>query len=334
MRWPDRRYHAGPPSDHFDGERFFNPGGEAAGTGPEPASRLAFLRFLLGRDRAPWPRAVPVVQTVPTRRIAGEAMRATWIGHSTVLVQTQGLNILTDPLWSERASPVGWIGPRRVRAPGVALAALPPIDVVLVSHSHYDHLDLATLGALWRRDRPRILLPLGCDAILRAAGIAAQAHDWGDRVTIAPGIELRYDRVRHWSSRRGADRNRALWTGFTLALPGGDLFFAGDTGMGDGAWLREVARHGPYRLALIPIGAYRPRALMAPSHIDPAEAVAIFRAIAALSAVAIHWGTFPLSDEGVDEPPRDLAAALAAHGIAADRFRALEPGAAWDVPAL
>lgn len=330
----DRIYYRGPVSDHFDGEHFYNPDDRSsAAQRSARVSPLRFLRFAFGLDRAPWPKSVPVRQTVPPARVEGEPMRVTWIGHSSVLIQTEGLNILTDPVWSERASPLRFMGPRRVRDPGVAFDDLPRIDLVLVSHNHYDHLDMPTLRRLWQRDRPTIVVPLGNDTILKAKGIAAIARDWGEHVTIRPGIDVIVERVHHWGSRFGADRNRALWSGFTLTLPGGNLFFAGDTGWGDGTWLEAVGRDGPYRLAIIPIGAYLPTELMKSSHIGPDEAAAIFKTLGATHGLAVHWGTFQLSSEAIDAPPERLAAALAEDGVAPTRFRATQPGEEWQVPA-
>jgi L-ascorbate metabolism protein UlaG (beta-lactamase superfamily) len=331
----DRIYYRGPISDHFDGERFFNPDGMAGHqqTGGGMRGPMMF-RFLAGGDKQPWPKSVPVTPTKPPARVIGGAMRVTWIGHATVLVQTQGMNILTDPVWSERASPVSFAGPKRVREPGVRLEDLPKIDLVLLSHNHYDHFDVPTLRKLWARDRPRIVTSLGNDTILAARGVPAIARDWGGRVPIRPGIKVIVDRVHHWGSRFGKDRNRALWSGFTVTLPGGNLFFAGDTGPGDMTWPAEAARHGPVRMALIPVGAFRPRELMSGNHIGPQEAVEVFRRIAPSYALGIHWGTFQLTSEKIDEPRTYLASALAEAGIAPGRFRTTEAGAGWDVPAM
>lgn len=326
----DRIYYRGPPSDHFDGERFYNPGTAGPARGFDP---LRMARFLLRRDRAAWPEHVAIIPGRPPERIAGDAMRVTWIGHSTVLVQTRGLNILTDPIWSEVASPISAVGPRRVRAPGVRFEDLPRIDVVLLSHNHYDHMDLPTLERLWARDRPRIVTSLGNDTILADHGIAAVARDWGGRVTIAPGVDVVVERVQHWGSRFGRDRNRALWSGFTVTLPGGNLFYAGDTGLGDGRWVAEAAARGPVRLAILPIGAFEPRAMMRDSHIGPAEAADIFGRLGAAHALGVHWGTFQLSNEAIDAPPSLLAAELGRRGVAPGRFRTIEVGMPWDVPA-
>jgi len=333
----DDIYYRGPQSAHFNGERFFNPDGEFGTGGTRKAGPGRFLRFAMGSDRTPWPASVPVTPAHPAQRVHGTTLKATWVGHATVLLQTNGLNILTDPIWSQRASPFSFTGPKRVRAPGVAFDDLPPIDLVLISHNHYDHMDIATLKRLWERDHPLIITSLGNDTLLRRAGIRAQARDWGESIAIAGGDQpgdVVVERVHHWDSRWMADRNRALWSGFTLRLPGGPIFFAGDTGLGDDSWPKQAARHGPFRFAIIPIGAFRPRELMSGNHIGPVEAVHVFRELNAGNALAVHWGTFQLSSEGVDEPRQVLRAELRRNGIASDRFRATEAGETIDIPPL
>ncbi|MFS0735781.1 MBL fold metallo-hydrolase [Sphingomonas sp. 1P06PA] len=332
----DRIYYRGPVSAHFDGQHFFNPDGEQGTGGSQASARnpSRFLRFFLRTDRAPWPESVAVTPAKPTARVAGGAMRVTWIGHASALVQVDGLNILTDPIWSEVASPFPPLGPGRVRAPGIRFDDLPKIDLVLVSHNHYDHMDLPTLKRLWDRDRPLIVTSLGNDTILKANGIDAVARDWGQAVPVKPGVRVVVERVHHWGSRWGVDRNRALWSGFTVVLPGGNFYTAGDTGPGDLRWPMDTASRGPLRLALIPIGAFRPRAMMSGNHIGPVEAVQVFERSRAAHALAMHWGTFQLSNEAIDEPPALLAATLRARGIAPGRFRAVEVGVPWDVPAM
>jgi L-ascorbate metabolism protein UlaG (beta-lactamase superfamily) len=331
----DRVYYRGAPTDHYDGQRFFNPEGEYGTGGSQKRTPIGWmLRFLSGGGRAVWPDHVAVTPAVPAARVDGARMVVTWVGHATVLVQTQGLNILTDPIWSDHAGPFGVTGPTRVRAPGIDFARLPKIDVVLVSHNHYDHMDLATLKHLWERDKPLIVTSLGNDAVIAGAGAKAVTRDWGGRVPVRPGVEVIVERVHHWGSRWMRDRNRALWSGFTVTLPGGNLFFAGDTGFGDGSWPIAAAKDGPYRLAIIPIGAFRPREVMSGNHIGPVEAVEVFRRLGAARALAVHWGTFQLSEEGIDEPPAVLRAELKRRGIAEERFRAIDVGKAWDVPAL
>ncbi len=334
-RFLDRIYYRGPVTDHFDGKRFFNPDGRVEAGVPSGGSRLSFFwNAITGRDGRPdWPRHVRVTQSVPTGRVEGDRMVATWIGHATVLVQTQGLNILTDPIWSDRTGPFGR-GPKRVTEPGVDFDHLPPIDVVLLSHNHYDHLDLATLRRLWSRDRPTILTSLGNDTILRSNGIEARGLDWGDGVEIAPSVMVMATRGHHWGSRWFTDRNRALWSGFVVRLPtAGNMFFAGDTGFGDGRWPTEAAALGPIRLALIPIGAFRfvPGQMASDSHMGPVDAVKAYERLGATRAVPIHWGTFRLSFEGRDTPARMLQAATGCTGQ--HGFDPVPVGAAIEVSA-
>ncbi|WP_294357997.1 MBL fold metallo-hydrolase [uncultured Sphingomonas sp.] len=312
-RFLDRLYYEGPESGHFDGARFFNPDGEDTARTPGGGSRGGFLwRQLTGDDGRPaWPTSVPVRASKPAAHVEGDRMVATWIGHATVLVQTHGLNILTDPIYAERAGPFGF-GPKRVARPAVAFDDLPRIDLVLVSHNHYDHLDKAALKRLWQRDHPRIVTSLGNDSVIAQTGARATALDWGGRVRVRPGVEVAVTRNHHWGSRWFTDRNRALWSSFVVRFPsGGNLFFAGDTGFGDGRWPGEAAALGPIRLALIPIGAFRfaPGQMSSGSHIGPAEAALVNQRLGAARAIPIHWGTFRLSYEGYDTPPRMLAAA-------------------------
>ncbi|HEV2569953.1 MBL fold metallo-hydrolase [Sphingomonas sp.] len=330
----DRVYYRGPESAHFDGARFFNPDGEDTAAPPTGGSRAGFFaRFLTGSDgRPPWPDTVPVSPTKPPERVEGERMLVTWIGHATVLVQTAGLNILTDPIWSDTAGPFGF-GPRRVAAPGVRFENLPKIDLVLVSHNHYDHMDLTTLKRLWKRDRPLIVTSLGNDAILRSRGITATRAEWGTRMLFR-GAELVVTRNHHWGSRWFADRNRALWSSFVVRLPGGNLFFAGDTGLGDGKWPAEAAALGPVRLALIPIGAFRfrPGQMGTASHLGPIDAVKVFEGAQAYRALPIHWGTFRLSFEAYDTPPKLLTEAMRCAGHDPRLFAPIGIGKTIEVP--
>jgi L-ascorbate metabolism protein UlaG (beta-lactamase superfamily) len=327
----DRIYYSGPDSGHFGEGRFFNPGASGA---PYGLPQRFFNRWASDTGRATWPERVAVHPTVPPRSVQGTAMRVTWIGHATALVQTQGLNILTDPIWSERASPFRFIGPKRVRAPGVRFEHLPRIDLILISHNHYDHLDLPTLQRLWRRDRPLIITSLGNDSILKQAGIDSRALDWGGRVAVKEGVEVIVARNHHWSSRWGTDRNRALWSAFTIRLPGGNFFYAGDTGFGDGSWVREAAADRPFRLAIIPIGAYEPRDFMKTNHVNPEEAVRIHQMLSPLRSLGIHWGTFQLTFEPIGQPVQRLEMLKARHKIPANDFVAVEAGGSFEVPPL
>jgi L-ascorbate metabolism protein UlaG (beta-lactamase superfamily) len=332
----DRIYYRGPVSAHFDGEHFANPDNDEDTIRlPAGSSRAGFFwRYLTGNDGRPaWPDHVAVQQTKPAARVMGDTMVATWIGHATVLVQTNGLNILTDPIYAEKAGPLGF-GPQRVAAPGVKFEDLPKIDLVIVSHDHYDHMDLATLKKLWERDQPTIITSLGNETLIRSTGAKATAADWGQEIRIpsacdrtravASNLPIACDgpvsvvvtRNHHWGSRWFTDRNRALWSSFVIKLPGGNIFFAGDTGFGDGQWPVEAAKLGPIRLALIPIGAFRFQdgQMQAGSHIGPIQAAEVYARLGASHAIPIHWGTFRLSWEAYDTPPKLLAAVTRCRG--------------------
>ncbi|KEQ53399.1 MBL fold metallo-hydrolase [Sphingobium chlorophenolicum] len=316
------RYYDGPVSGHFDGLRFLNPRGE-----PETDRSLRdLLRWHREAPRTQWPQSVPVSPIIPDTRVEG--LRVTMVGHATLLIQTGGVNILTDPVWSDRASPLSFAGPRRVTAPGIAMDDLPPIDAILLSHNHYDHLDIPTLRALQARRNPPIITPLGNDSIVHRhiPKARVEAGDWFDRFTIAPGVEAHIVPALHWSSRGPGDRRMALWGGFMLRAKGRLIYFAGDTGYGTGAIFRDLrARFGSPDLAILPIGAYDPRWFMSAQHSDPEEAIQIMLDLDARNALGIHWGTFKLTDEPWEEPAARLAAGLAARGIAPDRFPALRP---------
>jgi L-ascorbate metabolism protein UlaG (beta-lactamase superfamily) len=323
-------YYVGPPNDHFDGLRFFN-----LHDVQTDRSLRDVLRWKFKEKAAAWPRSVPGRQSVPDAQVAG--LRATIVGHASVLIQGGGLNVLTDPVWSVRASPLSFAGPKRVWAPGIAFESLPPIDAVLISHNHYDHMDLTTLRRLHAVHRPLMVAPLGNDTILRRAipDVRVATGDWWQRVDIGKGGVVTIVPAYHWSSRTGRDRRMALWCGFTLSTPGGSAYFSGDTGYGDGLIFREMrARIGRPDLALIPIGAYAPRWFMSSQHTDPNEAVQMLEDLEAARAVGIHWGVFQLTDERREEPPELLRVALARRGIAESLFPAGEPGVSYEPTAV
>ena len=325
------QYYDGPISDHFDGMRFF----DAHGMPPKSLADLA--RWLTDRDRqkAEWPAWAPSpFADRPPRRVDSAAWRIAYVGHASLLIQAAGLNILIDPVWSARVSPFSFAGPKRVNDPGIAFDALPPIDVVLVSHNHYDHLDVATVAALTTPHRPRVITPLGNDTIMRAhdTSIAAEVHDWYERVVLGPGIAVTFVPSRHWSARGTLDRNKALWAAFVIETPAGRIFHVADSGYGDGFHFRNAReRFGPFRLAVLPIGAYEPRWFMRDQHMNPEEAVMAFRDCGAELALGHHYGTFQLTDEAIDAPVEALKVARTAAGVSAETFRVLKPGEAWEL---
>ena len=313
-----------PPSGHCDGSRFFNTDPRAR----EVKGLGAVLRWKLTSKAASWPRdpAPSPALSAALPAAPPQAVRVTMINHATLLVELPGLTVLTDPVYAERASPLRFVGPRRYRPPGVAMEHLPAIDVIVVSHNHYDHLDIDALRALWVRDRPRVFVPLGTARLLRGAGIAAVTElDWWQVVALAPGQSVMLTEAQHWSARGIFDRNRALWGGYVLAAGGLRVFFAGDTGYSD-HFRRVRQRVGPIDVALLPIGAYEPRWFMHTEHMNPDDAVRAHLDLQARQSVGMHFGTFQLTDEAIDAPVDALAVALAAHQVAPARFVAPQNG--------
>jgi L-ascorbate metabolism protein UlaG (beta-lactamase superfamily) len=318
--------YAGPVSDHFDGVRFFVPGTK------EPRSFFSFLSMLLGDDpKAEWPANFPSQYTdIPPLRFESAGIRSVLVGHASFLVQVAGLNILIDPVYSERASPLSFAGPKRVNPPGIAFDKLPPIDVVLVTHGHYDHLDLASLEMLHGKHKPRFIVPLANDSII-ASSVGGRSNvtalDWGQSFDLGKGVIVHLVPSFHWSARGVTDNSKSLWGSFVLVTPSGTLYHIGDTGYGDGRFSRDVAKQfGSIALAHIPIGAYEPRWFMKEQHVNPAEAVQIFQDCGALKAIGHHWGTFKLTNEGHDQPEKDLDTALVTSSINPQTFQAFRPG--------
>jgi L-ascorbate metabolism protein UlaG (beta-lactamase superfamily) len=334
-----------PTSDHFNGKTFFQ--------SHHATTRVRdFWRWQLTAKRKPWPAQVALTPQPPPPAPCNDEMVVTWIGHATFLIQTTRGNVLIDPVFSERASPFTWIGPRRVHPPGVALEALPRIDAVLLSHDHYDHCDSASLRSLAATHDPVFITPLRNGDLLSAAGARHVIElDWWETHSLGTAdapLVVTLTPSKHWSNRFGSPRNHRLWGGFFLNVGGAlrsegngearssghkapptatRLWFVGDSGY-DATIIRSVRqRCGAPDLALVPIGAYEPRWFMAPMHMNPAEAVQLHRESGARISVAMHWGTFRLTDEGRDEPVEALRAAREVAGVTSDEFRVLEPGA-------
>jgi L-ascorbate metabolism protein UlaG (beta-lactamase superfamily) len=291
---------ASPFPSHFDGKRFFNP------DAPQSRGFLDALRWKLTSRPEPSARFVSDVEpSKPPSSVDSNELRVTLINHSTVLLQQSASHILTDPIWSERASPLTWIGPRRRREPGVRWEDLPRIDIVLLSHNHYDHLDLATLRRLADRGESQFVVPAGVARLLRSQSIGpVHELDWGESLPLAR-TTIHSVPALHSSARGIFDRNRTLWCGYAIEAADRITYFAADTAFGDHfAKIRE--RFGAPRLALLPIGAYEPRWFMSSVHMGPEDAVRAHRILGAATSIAIHHGTFQLADEGLDTPKKRL----------------------------
>ena len=307
--------------NHFDGSRFYNP--EA----PQARGLLHVLQWKLSSRPESSPEFVSdVEQSTPSRRVEGNELRITLVNHSTVLIQQGASNILTDPIWSERASPVSWLGPKRRRTPGVRMDDLPDIDTVLISHNHYDHLDLPTLRLLATRGRSTFIVAARGARLLRAEKIEpVHELDWGESLT-ASGINIHCVPARHFSARGIFDRNKTLWCGYVIEFPERFVYFAGDTGFGNHfAQIRE--KFGSPQLALLPIGAYEPRWFMSPVHMAPEEALRAHQILGAQTSIAIHHGTFQLADDGIDTPQIRLMACRPG-----DSFLILKNGQFAEIP--
>ena len=279
---------------------------------------------MMREPRTPWPARVEQPARRPPALDAAAAV-VTFISHSTFLIQTPVANILTDPMYSQRAGPFNRFGPRRVRQPAVRFEDLPPISTVLLSHNHYDHCDVRTLRLLAKRFDPIVVTPLGNRALVRSAGIRrVEELDWWQQAKTS-ALSITLTPAHHFSARTPWDRNRALWGGFMLSAAGARIFFAGDTAYG--LFFRDIRqRLGPIDLALLPIGAYEPRWFMQSVHMNPAEAVQAHLDLDPSESVGMHFGTFQLTTEGIDEPLRALDDARRARDVPASRFRTIEFG--------
>lgn len=325
--------HSGPVSDHFDGAKFLNVGLGKEGYPERTHGSLDVTRWLLSRDKNRWEKR-KVAQSKPAPRVDGGEVVATFINHATVLLQTEGLNIVTDPIYARRASPVRWVGPKRFAAPGVAWKDLPVIDLVLLSHNHYDHMDVATLRRLRDAFDPLIIAPLGNAAFLRKKGFANVAElDWWQSRKLTRTTLVQAVPAQHFSARALSDRDRTLWCGYVLRAVHGDIYLAGDTGYGPFA--DEIARAYPrgFRFGLLPIGAYEPQWFMREVHMSPDDALRLKDRLGVREAMAIHFGTFKLADDAQDQPRDRLALIREGREEEIGRFEALDNGASMTVAA-
>lgn len=309
----------GAVTDHFDGKLFFTPGVSKS------SSPAGYLWRRLTNPPPEWPQAVPAKANLPAlvQRVSGNEARVTYIGHATLLIQVAGLNILTDPVWSQRASAVQWLGPKRVAQPAWRFEQLPPIDVVLISHNHYDHLDVPTLRLLDSAHRPRVVAPLGLQKLLAKTMPQSKVseHDWGDRVSLAQGAWVHVEPMAHGSGRTPFDQMQTLWAAYVLEAAGIKIYHVGDAGYAGGKFFRSIAsRHGVLDLAILPIGAYEPVDFMADSHMSPSEAVQALIDTGARQGLAHHFDTFQLGFEAFGAAESELVNAKKARNLSTQKM--------------
>lgn len=305
--WADE---AIPISDHFDGKRFHNL------QKTEAKSLWDLLKWRFQRT-APVEDLMPTAKVLETPKVKNETndIALTWVGHATFLVQANGMNVLTDPIWSDRCSPVSFIGPKRVHEPGIRFEKLPPIHAVVISHNHYDHMDIDTLVKLWQRDRPVFIVPLKNRKTLASAGIGnIVEQDWWSSTALNNGLTITATPAHHWSGRWVIDRNEALWAGYVLRFGEKNVFFAGDTGFSP-HFSAIKNRFGNFEIALLPIGAHLPRWFMKDSHLSPADALDAAAILDARHTIPMHFGTFALGDDGFTLAEKELRTLVAGRAI-------------------
>jgi L-ascorbate metabolism protein UlaG (beta-lactamase superfamily) len=331
-------------SDHFDGTVYFNPGlpqpsPASSGNPPNRGTFWYLWRWLFSNDRPEWPEITDSIPgPPPAAQVPMGALRIIPIGHSTFLIQMDEVNILTDPIWSDRCSPVTWAGPKRRQPPGIRFEDLPRIDIVLVSHNHYDHLDLRTLERLASKGTPRAVVPLGNLALVRESGIPiVDEMDWWQSIPLSSNVRITLVPARHFSARTPWDRNKTLWGGYVISGPSGNVFYAGDTGYGP--HFREIARRfSPIQVALLPISPFRTQKPneSTPSHFSivhmgPSEAVQAHRDLNAHLSLAAHFRVFQLGWDGFDDAVNELGLSLKKHHLRHDEFVAPVFGQAIDL---
>jgi len=334
-------------SDHFDGIRYFNPGVPQTppyppGSAPRRGGAWWVWNWILNNEWPEWPEVKDIPPGPrPVARVPKGVISVTPVGHATFLIQMDDLNILIDPIWSDRCSPVSWAGPKRHSPPGIRFEDLPPIDVVLVSHNHYDHLDLPTLERLAEKGTPRSIVPLGNLKLVQGAGIpTVDELDWWQSVRVSPDVTITLVPAQHFSMRTLSDRNQTLWGGFVISGYSGNVFYSGDTGYGP--HFQEIARRfSPIRVALLPIAPFRPQKMndTTPAHrsvvhMGPVEAVKAHLDLGAPFTIAAHYQVFRLGMEGFDDAVTVLASTLKEHNLKPDTFVAPVLGQAIIMPTM
>ncbi|MBT1703086.1 MBL fold metallo-hydrolase [Chryseosolibacter indicus] len=313
--------HRGPITDHFDGKRFSNP------TGIKEQKATDVVRWMLTRKKGPWKEDKTSKYGNRPLDFYKDGIRITYVNHTTFLIQVDGINILTDPIWSRRASPFSWTGPKRMRLPGIKFEDLPRIHLVLLSHNHYDHLDVATMRMVFGAHHPKILTPLGVKAYLDKLHVSGSTDlDWWNEQTINEKLSIQCVPAQHFSGRGLTDRNGTLWCGYVIKSSYGNIYFAGDTGYNDTTFKDIGAKAGPFKVSIIPIGAFKPVWFMSPIHCSPEEAVKIHFDTNSEVSIASHFGTFALADDGLEEPVMELHRSLVKYNLAPSKFLVLKEG--------
>jgi L-ascorbate metabolism protein UlaG (beta-lactamase superfamily) len=313
--------YSGPVSDHFDGNKFINPAGVQA------KGLKEVLQWMMNRKRGAWNENKKEAYGKRPLDREKENIRITFINHSTFLIQVDGINILTDPVWSTRVSPFSWAGPKRMRLPGIKFENIPRVDVVLLSHNHYDHLDIATMRMVFGAHHPKIVTPLGVKAFLDGESISgATDMDWWNELKLSDTVKVVSVPAQHFSGRGMLDRDATLWCGYVLQTSKGNIYFAGDTGYNENTFREIGEKFGRMKVSLLPIGAYKPEWFMSPIHVSPEQAVKIHLEVKSALSIGTHFGTFPLADEGAEDPVKDLKLALAKYNVNEERFVTLTEG--------
>ncbi|MEX2234992.1 MAG: MBL fold metallo-hydrolase [Cyclobacteriaceae bacterium] len=316
----------GPTSDHFNGATFINPGGVKAKGGME------VFKWMICRKLGPWKKDLSENYGKHPLGHYKDGIRITFINHSTFLIQVDGLNILTDPVWSRRVSPFSWAGPKRMKLPGIRFEDIPKIHVVALTHNHYDHLDIQSMRMIFGAHHPKIVTPLGVKGFLDQNFISGASEvDWWEELDLDNRVKIQAVPAQHFSGRGFLDRDATLWCGYVIKTTAGNIYFAGDTGYNENTFKEISSRCGPIKLSMLPIGAYKPGWFMSPVHTSPEESVKIHRDVGSETSIAMHFGTFPLADDGEDEPVNDLHLAIAKYQLAPDGFVILKEGDVWVV---
>ena len=308
-------------SDHFDGSKFFNPGGVKAKGG------LEVFKWMITRKPGTWKVEYPQTHGKHPLGHFREGIRITFINHSTFLIQVDGMNILTDPVWSKRVSPFSWLGPKRMKVPGIRFEDIPRIHAVILSHNHYDHLDVQTMRMVFGSHHPAIITPLGVKAFLDQQYISGAIEaDWWEEVALDKGVKIQPVPAQHFSGRGLLDRDATLWCGYVIKTSAGNIYFAGDTGYNEFTFKDIRTRCGPIKISILPIGAYKPGWLMSPIHVSPEESIKIHRDVESETSIAMHFGTFPLADDGYDDPRNDLTLAMTRYQVRPEEFLVMKEG--------